>query len=69
MNPSTTLRIVAACASLCITFVLFSAVTSLAETPQPRLGVQLAKSPVAPAHGSRPLGNPTGGARQPKLPA
>jgi hypothetical protein len=44
MNTSITLRLTAAAASLCTTFVLFSMVASLAEPTQPRAGLQLAQA-------------------------
>ena len=47
MKISITLRLAAAAASIGTTFVLFSMVTSLAEPPQTKAGVQLAQAQMA----------------------
>lgn len=46
MKPSITVRLIAAAASFTITFVLFGAVASLAEPPQPTAGSQLVQAQV-----------------------
>lgn len=49
MNPSFTARLAAAIAAAATTFVLFSAVTSLAQPHQADHSVQLAQAPLPTA--------------------
>jgi hypothetical protein len=44
MKTSITLRLTAAAASICTTYVLFSMVASFAEPPQSKAAVQVAKA-------------------------
>lgn len=46
MKPSIVVRFIAAATSFTVTFVLFSAVASLAEPPPPAAGVQLVQAPL-----------------------